>query len=107
MSGKLTKVGIRCRLNFSMDTQPRFVKSFSKGQITIPKEFRDAFGVGNDFWLKLSLEQGKIVGEVVNKKVDKAAWKKLLLSLGTIDISMEEIRKNRRQWDKQIKQTVL
>lgn len=90
-----------------MDAPVRFVKSFSNGQITIPKEFRDKFGVGKDFWLKMSIQDGKIVGEVVEKAVDKAAFKKLLLNIGPIDISMKEIRRNRRQWERQMKQRAL
>ncbi|MBI4021779.1 MAG: AbrB/MazE/SpoVT family DNA-binding domain-containing protein [Candidatus Andersenbacteria bacterium] len=41
----------------------KYVKSFSKGQITIPKEFREELGLGDEFWLKLFEEEGKIVAE--------------------------------------------
>src|SRR5919205_520824 len=63
---RLHETIIRCILNFSMNTT-RFIKSFSKGQITIPKEFRDLFGIGDEFWLKLSVEDGKLVAEPVER----------------------------------------
>lgn len=48
-----------------MKAQKRFkyVKSFSKGQITIPKALREQLGLGDEFWLKLFEEQGRIVAE--------------------------------------------
>ncbi|OGY17465.1 MAG: hypothetical protein A2784_03590 [Candidatus Chisholmbacteria bacterium RIFCSPHIGHO2_01_FULL_48_12] len=45
----------------------RFVKSFSQGQITIPKDFRDQLQLGNDFWLKLSLDTNRIIAEAAIK----------------------------------------
>ncbi|HVF69634.1 MAG TPA: AbrB/MazE/SpoVT family DNA-binding domain-containing protein [Xanthomonadales bacterium] len=56
-----------------MNNQPqtRYIKSFSKGQITIPKEFRDAFGIGDEFWMKLSAQDGKIVVEPVKEEKKK------------------------------------
>jgi AbrB family looped-hinge helix DNA binding protein len=45
-----------------------YVKSFSKGQITIPKEVREVLGIGDEFWLKLSIENGKIVAEPVERE---------------------------------------
>jgi bifunctional DNA-binding transcriptional regulator/antitoxin component of YhaV-PrlF toxin-antitoxin module len=41
----------------------KYIKSFSKGQITIPKEFREMFGLGDDFWLKIFVDKGRIVAE--------------------------------------------
>lgn len=43
-----------------------FTKSFSKGQITIPKVIRDQFGLKDDFWLKLYTENNKIIAEPVS-----------------------------------------
>jgi bifunctional DNA-binding transcriptional regulator/antitoxin component of YhaV-PrlF toxin-antitoxin module len=80
----------------------RFVKSFSKGQITIPIDIREEFGMGNDFWLKLYTQEGKIVAEPVEGDKNKTAWKKKLLKIGPIAIDAEEIRKNRDNVEKQI-----
>lgn len=44
-----------------------FVKSFSQGQITIPKSIRDEMGIGKDFWLKVYIDDEKIVAEPVSK----------------------------------------
>lgn len=85
----------------------RFVKSFSKGQITIPKEIRDALGIMNEFWLKLSLENGKIIAEPIEKEQNKTAWRKSLLQMKSILIDPEEIKKNREDVEKQIKQRSL
>lgn len=88
-----------------MNTQVRYVKSFSKGQITIPKEFRDAFGIGDDFWLKLSLKEDKLIAEPVKeeKKMSKAAWRTWLLSINETWDLRREIKKNREDMEKQMK----
>ncbi len=62
----------------------RYIKSFSKGQITIPKEFREFFGIGDEFWLKLQINDGKLIAEPVEKKgseKEKAAYRKKLLAI--------------------------
>ena len=43
-----------------------FVKSFSRGQITIPKVFRDKLGVENDFWLKMAIDGNRLIAEPVS-----------------------------------------
>lgn len=37
--------------------QPFFVKTFSKGQMTIPKVIRQKWGVGDDFWMKVRFDE--------------------------------------------------
>jgi AbrB family looped-hinge helix DNA binding protein len=44
----------------------RLVKKLRRGQITIPKEFRDAMGLGADDRLSVTLEDGKLVIEPVH-----------------------------------------
>ncbi len=90
-----------------MNNQPqtRYIKSFSKGQITIPKEFRDVFGIGDEFWMKLSAQDGKIVIEPVKeeKKMSKEEWRNWLVTFkGTWDLR-DEIKNNREQVEKQMK----
>lgn len=80
----------------------RFVKSFSKGQITIPKEIREALGIVNEFWLKLSLENGKIIAEPVEQERNASAYAQKLLSIKGSWINPQEIAKNRKQIEKQI-----
>lgn len=60
----------------------KYIKSFSKGQITLPKEFRDSLGLEDGFWLRMSVVQGKIVAEPINTKVNK---KDLLQKLKKVD----------------------
>ena len=89
-----------------MDTT-RYVKSFSKGQITIPKDFRDMFGLTYDFWLKLYINDGKIIAEPVEKETDRDEYLKKLLSIKGGWISKDEIKKNRAAVEKQLKERAL
>ena len=68
-----------------MNLPTSYIKSFSKGQITIPKRMRNALGVGDEFWLKLSFVQGKMIAEPAekNSRLDKAEFKKMLLNMKT------------------------
>ena len=80
----------------------RFVKSFSRGQITIPKAFRDAFGIKEEFWLKLSLAEGKMIAELVEKENDKKEYAKNLLSVKGEWLSEKEIEENRAEVEKRM-----
>lgn len=83
-----------------MDTV-RFIKSFSKGQITIPKEFREFFGIGDEFWLKLHIADGKLIAEPVEQKY-KANYKKTLLGIKEVIDLSSEVKNNREQIEKQL-----
>ncbi len=85
----------------------RFVKSFSKGQITIPKEFRDAFGIKDEFWLKLSIAGNTIVAEPVEQEKNKSDYLNKLLSIKGGWISEKEIKENRAQVEKQMQKRAL
>jgi len=80
----------------------RFVKSFSKGQITIPKDIRDWLGISEEFWLKLSVQEGKIIAELAEEKTNKSVYAKKLLKLKGDWLNLAEIEKNRNQIEKQI-----
>jgi len=103
----LTNTEFQYILTFNMNTSVRFIKSFSKGQITIPKEFRDAFGIENEFWLKIYVADRKIIAEPMEQKKDRLKWRKRLLKMKPINISMEEIEKNREEIEEQIKKRTL
>ncbi len=86
-----------------MNNQPqtRYIKSFSKGQITIPKEIRESLGVGDEFWMKLSVDHDEIRLKPVNeeKKMSKEEWRKWLLTFkGTWDLS-DEVKEARQELD--------
>jgi len=85
----------------------KYVKSFSHGQITIPKEFRDLFGIQDEFWLKLTVDNNKIIAEPVESKVDKKSYQKKLLSIKGDWINPEELKRNREQMEKQIRERAL
>ena len=85
----------------------RFVKSFSKGQITIPKEVRDELGIINEFWLKLYIQNGRIIAEPIEKDRDKAGYAKRLLKIKGKWFNENEIAKNREQVERQIKKRAL
>lgn len=83
----------------------RYIKSFSKGQITIPKEYREFFGVGDDFWLKMQINNGRIIAEPVDvdRKKDKERYKKTLLSIKGDWFSYKDYKRNRAQVEKRLK----
>lgn len=85
----------------------KFVKSFSKGQITIPKELRDALGIMNEFWLKLYIQNGKIIAEPIQENKQKAQYKKTLLSIRGVWNLEPEIEKNRQQVEKKLAKRML
>lgn len=79
----------------------RYIKSFSKGQITIPKEFREFFGIGDEFWLKLYINDGKLIAEPIEQK-HKMSYKKTLLTIkGAWDLETE-LAKSRKQIEEQL-----
>lgn len=83
-----------------MDIQ--FVKSFSKGQITIPKAIRERIGLPDIFWLKLYTDQGKIIAEPIEKEKNKSDYQKKLLTIKGDWIDARELAKNRKQIEKQL-----
>lgn len=74
-----------------------FVKSFSQGQITIPKIFRDKLGLEENFWLKMTLDNDRLIAEpVINSSGSKSQTAKLLKIKGDwFDIS--DWKKTRRE----------
>jgi len=89
-----------------MDTY-KFVKTFNKGQITIPKEIRDFLGLAGEFWLKMYTVNGKIVAEPVDKKIDRQQYLKDLLSIKGGWLDEKEIIRNRKQIEERLKKNSL
>lgn len=92
-------------LNFSMGRQKpeKYIKSFSKGQITVPKEFRDFLGLGDVFWLKISIDQDKIVAEPVDTH-KQGNYSNKLLDIKGDWFSEEELTQNRQEIEKRLKE---
>lgn len=84
----------------------RFVKSFSKGQITIPKEIRDTLGIANEFWLKVYVDDRKIIAEPVDDKrrINRKDYLKVVMGIkGSWDLA-KEIKNNRKQLEERFKE---
>jgi bifunctional DNA-binding transcriptional regulator/antitoxin component of YhaV-PrlF toxin-antitoxin module len=61
----------------------KYIKSFSRGQITIPKDLREELGVPEEFWMKIFIDDGKLVVEPVSKEISKDDYVQSLLSMDT------------------------
>lgn len=88
-------------MNTQVQTQ-KYVKSFSTGQITVPKEFRDALGLGTDFWLKMYLEDNTLVAEPVDQSVVDDTYSKKLASLKTDWFNDSDYPKNRESLEERL-----
>ena len=84
-----------------------YIKSFSKGQITVPKDVRESLGLGDDFWLKLYTASGKIIAEPVEQKKDAITYQKKLLSIKGRWFKSKEIAANRKQIEKRLSSRTL
>ena len=76
-------------MNYKMQNV-KFIKSFSRGQITIPKDIRLALGVPEEFWMKLFVDDGKLIVESVQKHPAKNDYLHTLLSLDTSWFSQKD-----------------
>ena len=105
---RLTNTGFHSILNFSMQTM--YIKTFSKGQMTLPKAIREQWGVGDEFWLKLTLDTNhSLILEPMAQPRDVAA------TLGRLEAlpqprsdwySQVERSKIRNQSEKHLKKTL-
>jgi AbrB family looped-hinge helix DNA binding protein len=90
-----------------MSNTVKYIKSFSNGQVTIPKDIRDNLGIGKDFWLKISVAGGKIIAEPTEGKQNKAQYKESLLAIHTVVDLASQIASVREQNEQQIVKRVL
>ena len=75
-----------------------YIKSFSQGQITVPKGIRDYLGIGCDFWLKVYTEGNKIVAEPVSgMKLEKADYLAKLGKMKTDWFERSEWKRGREE----------
>lgn len=99
----------------------KFIKSFSRGQITIPKDIREKLGVPEEFWMKIFVDNGKIIVEPVHngsassqqsehlygeKKLTKDEYLKILSSVNTDWFSKkdeEDYKKIRKEFEEHVK----
>lgn len=81
----------------------RYIKSFSKGQITIPKEMRKTIGVGDDFWLKVYIDDNKLIAEPVGEPEDKSKYLESLLKIKGDWFLLKDYKSIRNQIEKRLK----
>jgi AbrB family looped-hinge helix DNA binding protein len=74
------------------------MKVGERGQVTIPKEIRDRFGIGPETDVEFSVVEGSIVLRKTRKKLDLAKWKGRCarsfreLGYSSVDKFIEDIR---------------
>jgi AbrB family looped-hinge helix DNA binding protein len=74
------------------------MKVGERGQVTIPKEIRDRFGIGPETDVEFSIVEGSIVLRKTPKKLDLAKWKGRCapsfkkLGYSSVDKFIEDIR---------------
>ncbi|MBU1071113.1 AbrB/MazE/SpoVT family DNA-binding domain-containing protein [Patescibacteria group bacterium] len=78
----------------------KYIKSFSQGQITIPKSFRDELNLGTEFWLKLKLINQSIVMEPMEEKGDREKYLNKLLKIKGDWFDMRDYKRMRRETKK-------
>lgn len=72
------------------------IKYYKNDQINLPKEFKDMLNLGNNYTLKLSLDDDKLVVEPV-KKINNAEYAKSLLTIKGDWFSYEDYKNTRKQ----------
>jgi|AACY02.16.fsa_nt_gi hypothetical protein len=82
-----------------------YIKTFGKGQVTIPKKLRDACGVDNKTWLRVFANGRQIVMEPVNHVSDAQKNERLkeLLSMDGSWVDEDDYRKIREEMEDKIK----
>lgn len=101
-------------LNFKMSNstlQPRFVKPFSRGQVTLPKIYRDYLGIDEASWLKVSLWNGQILLKPVKESqaarkirpvLGKKTYLKALSAIKGDWLNQKEMKKIRTAVEKRL-----
>jgi len=92
--------------------QPRFIKPFSKGQITLPKDYRDFLGIDENSWLKISLWNKKQMilqpikeieeSMVIKPKVDLKTYREKLLKIKGKWFDVSDFKKIRKEIEKRL-----
>lgn len=78
----------------------KYIKTFSQGQVTIPKEFRNTLGLDDSFWAKIWLDQNKIILEPVSNKPKNDDYLKKILSIKGNWFDERDWQKMRKQVNK-------
>lgn len=91
--------------------EPRFIKPFSKGQITLPKDYREHLGIDENSWLRISLWDEQILVQPVKDlqktrrikpRMSKKTYLKTLLKIKGDWLKGEEMKKTRKEIEKRL-----
>lgn len=97
----MTNLEIQCILIINM--LQTFVQSFSSGQITIPKKFRDELNLDSVFWLKMFIDdQNRIVAEPITKTTSKSDYLNSLLTIKGDWIDENDYKEVRKKINKRL-----
>lgn len=92
--------------------QPKFIKPFSRGQITLPKDYREYFDIDENSWLKVSVGDGQILIKPVKKldepkrikpKINRETYLKKLLKIRGAWFNEREISEVRTEIEERLK----
>jgi AbrB family looped-hinge helix DNA binding protein len=88
----------------------KYINSFSRGQITIPKDIREQLGVSEEFWMKIFIDDGKLVVEPLQNQPSRDSYLKSLLSMNTdwfTQDDLDDYRKIREEMEDHVQKNSL
>ncbi|MEK9149569.1 MAG: AbrB/MazE/SpoVT family DNA-binding domain-containing protein [Candidatus Desantisbacteria bacterium] len=90
-----------------MNNLVTYGQTFSKGQLSIPKNIRDYYCLGENFAYKMTHQEDRIIIEPQEKKSKKGNLASALAKIKEPIYSQEDIdfiMRGRDDWDKRIKE---
>lgn len=110
----MTNFEFHDKLNFKMKSQipaAKFIKPFSRGQITLPKDYRDYLDIDENSWLKIFLLRNQIIvepveeiekGRVVKPSVDRETYLRILKRIKGDWFDEREIKRIRKEIEERL-----
>lgn len=110
---KLTDLEFHGILNPKMretTLQPKFIRPFSKGQITLPKDYREHLRIDENSWLRISLLDDQILIQPIKNQLSRRIkaklnlrdYKKVLLKIKGNWVNKAEYKKTREEIEKRL-----
>lgn len=90
--------------------QPKFIRPFSKGQITLPKDYREHLRIDENSWLRISLLDDQILIQPIKNQLSRRIkaklnlrdYKKVLLKIKGNWVNKAEYKKTREEIEKRL-----
>lgn len=79
--------------------EPVYVKTFSKGQLTIPKKVRSHLNMPDESWVRISVQNNGLLIEPVNSVFNREEYLKRITTMKGGWYSWEEHEKFRKNLD--------